>query len=340
MARLGTRLHDWFLETWYGRPGRGRWLQPAAWLFAGIARLRRALYAGGWLSRYRSRLPVVVVGNLTVGGTGKTPFVTWLARELSGRGLRVGVAMRGYKGAGGAARLVTDADTAATAGDEPLMLRRKLQVPVAIGARRAEAARLLEGVCDVIVCDDGLQHYSLARDIEIAVVDGSRQFGNGRLLPAGPLREPIGRLRDMDAVVVNGPGFEWPRAIRMRLEPVAVVALRDGSRRPLAEYSGKPVIAAAAIGNPGRFFSLLREHGVVVEERALPDHARFTPEAAGAGEGRPVLMTEKDAVKCEGGGWSDASYVEVEARVDAAAAAGLLERIGAIASRRQGNHRE
>ncbi|MEX0733384.1 MAG: tetraacyldisaccharide 4'-kinase [Steroidobacteraceae bacterium] len=337
---MATRLHDWLLETWYGDDRRGRWLRPAAWLFAGISRLRRASYVRGLLPRYRSRRPVVVVGNLTVGGTGKTPFVSWLARELAHRGLRPGIAMRGYGGAGGHARLLTSADTAATAGDEPLLLQRKLQIPIAIGARRADAARLLEDHCDVIVCDDGLQHYGLARDIEIAVVDGSRQFGNGRMLPAGPLREPVSRLGEMDAVVVNGHGFDWPSAIRMRLEPVAVVALRDGSRRPLTDFSGRQVTALAAIGNPGRFFSLLREHGVLVEERVLPDHGRFTLEAAGAGEGRAILMTEKDAVKCAGDGWNDAGYVEVEARVDAAAAAGLLARIEAMAAHRQGSHRE
>ena len=210
---MGRRLHDWLLATWYGGTGRGRWLLPLAWLFGGLARLRRTLYARGILGRYRSRRPVVIVGNLTIGGSGKTPFVVWLASELSRRRLRVGVAMRGYGGAGGAARRLTDADTAATAGDEPLMIRRRLSVPVAVAARRADAVRLLEPDCDVILCDDGLQHYALARDLEIVVVDGMRGFGNGRRLPAGPLREPVSRLDEADAVVVNGGGFERPGAI-------------------------------------------------------------------------------------------------------------------------------
>ncbi len=333
---MATRLHDWFLATWYGGTERGRWLQPAAWLFAVVVRLRRALYERGWLPRYRSRRPVFVVGNLTVGGTGKTPFVIWLARLLATRGLRVGIATRGYGGARGKARVLAADETAATAGDEPLLLRRKLGVPVAIAARRADAVRLLEADCDVVVCDDGLQHYALARDLEIAVVDGARRFGNGRMLPAGPLREPAARLADADVVVVNGPGFDWPSAIRMQLEPVAVVSLRDGSRRPLSDLSGREVTAIAAIGNPGRFFSLLREHGLVVTERALPDHAVYTPAVAGDGEGRPVLMTEKDAVKCADQGWRGAAYLEVEARVDADAAAGLFERIEALMKRRQG----
>ncbi len=333
---LGTRLHDWFLSTWYGDTARGRWLLPAAWLFGGLASLRRALYSWGVLPSYRSWRPVVVVGNLTVGGTGKTPFTVWLARELSRRELRVGVALRGYGGESGPARLVSATDSAITVGDEACLLRRKLGIPVAIAARRADAVRLLEDASDVIVCDDGLQHYALARDFEIAVVDGSRGFGNGRLLPAGPLREPVRRLGSVDAVVVNGGRFDWPSGIRMRIEPVAVVALRDGSRRPLSEYSGRDVTAIAAIGNPERFFALLRAQGLRVHTRVLPDHAGFEPAEAGAGTGQTILMTEKDAVKCTGDGWGDAGYLEVEARIDAPAASDLLERIAALATESKG----
>lgn len=333
---MGTRLHDWFLATWYGYTARGWWLLPFAWLFGVLAGLRRTLYAWGWLPRYRSRRPVIVVGNLTVGGTGKTPFVIWLARELSRRGFRVGVALRGYGSERGPARLVSASDSAATVGDEACLLRRKLEAPVAIGTRRADAVRLLEETCDAILCDDGLQHYALARDIEIAVVDGARGFGNGCLLPAGPLREPARRLAAVDAVVINGSGFDWPSAIRMRIEPLAVVSLRDGSRKPLAEYAGREVTAIAAIGNPERFFGLLRAHGLRVESRVLPDHARFTPREAGAGPGRSLLMTEKDAVKCTGDGWGDAGYLEVEARIDTDAASGLLEHIATLATKSGG----
>ena len=162
--------------------------------------------------------------------------------------------MRGYKGADGTARRLGNADSAAAAGDEALMIRRRLSVPVAIARLRADAVRLLEDDCDVILCDDGLQHYALARDVEIVVVDGMRGFGNGRLLPAGPLREPVSRLEGVDAVVINGPGYERAGAIRMRLEPTAVVSFRDGSRRPLSEFKGREVVAAAAIGNPRALF--------------------------------------------------------------------------------------
>lgn len=321
---MGKRLHDWLVETWYGPTRRGLWLLPFSWLFAGIAAIRRALYASGALRSYRSPRLVVIVGNLTAGGAGKTPFVAWLAGELARRGLAVGIALRGYGGTQGGARRVGDADAATDAGDEAVMLRRRLGMPVAIAARRAEAVRLLEPDCEVIVCDDGLQHYALGRDVEIAVIDGMRGFGNGLRLPAGPLREPVSRLDAVDAVVVNGEGTARAGAVRMRLVPVAVVALEGGSRRPLADFAGRAVVAAAAIGNPGRFFAMLREHGLVVEARALPDHARFTPELAGAGRGKPVLLTEKDAVKCAGDGWGDAAWVEVAPIVEGEAAAALL----------------
>lgn len=334
---MGKRLHDWFVETWYGGSRRGAWLLPLAAAFAAATAVRRGLYRRGILASYRSRRLVVVVGNLTVGGAGKTPFTMWLAGELARRGLRVGVALRGYGGARGPARRVGAGDPAAAAGDEAVMIRRRLSLPVAVGAARADAVRLLEGDCDVILCDDGLQHYALARDIEIAVVDGTRGFGNGWRLPAGPLREAVARLDEVDAVVVNGTGFRRPGALAMTLEPAAVVSLRDGSRRPLSHLAGREVIAAAAIGNPGRFFAMLRSHGLRVEARSFPDHARLSPALAGAGQGRPVLLTEKDAVKCTGAGWDDAAWVEVEARIESAGATDLVDAIARRAGGRSGD---
>jgi tetraacyldisaccharide 4'-kinase len=334
---MGNRLHDWFVTTWYGRTRRGAWLLPLAALFAGISVLRRWLYRGGILPTYRSTRLVVVVGNLTVGGAGKTPLVMWLAGELTRRGLRVGVALRGYGSAHSAARRIEPGDQAVEAGDEALVIRRRVNIPVAIGASRAEAVQLLENDCDAIVCDDGLQHYALARDFEIAVIDGMRGFGNGWRLPAGPLREPVARLEEVDAVVVNGAGHERRGALRMTLEPVAVVSLGDGSRRSLSELAGRHVVAAAAIGNPERFFAMLRAHGLSVETRALPDHARFTPELAGVGSGKPVLLTEKDAVKCVGPGWDGAAWVEVVPRIDTAGAMALVDAIVGKAAGRTGD---
>ncbi len=331
---MGAWLHDWLLETWYGDTRRGRWLLPLAWLYQALASLRQAVYRRGWLEAYHSRRLVVVVGNLTVGGTGKTPFVIWLAEALRARGLRVGIASRGYRVADDSARRVSLKDDAATVGDEARMLRRRLDLPVVVGADRAQAVRLLERHSEVILCDDGLQHPGLVPDIEIAVIDGVRGFGNGLLLPAGPLREHPARLKTVDAVVVNGPGFEWPDAITMRLVPLEVVSLDGMKHRPLADFSGRAVIGVAAIGHPKRFFELLRAAGLAVEERPLRDHATPTPEAAGAGKGRSVLMTEKDAVKCTGAGWQDAWYVAVEARIEGAAAARLIERVATTAAAR------
>ncbi|MGQ0429637.1 MAG: tetraacyldisaccharide 4'-kinase [Gammaproteobacteria bacterium] len=327
-------MHDWLIATWYSDGRRGRWLLPFGWLFGAVARLRRTLYARGWLPSYRSSRPVVMVGNLTAGGTGKTPLVAWLAERLATRGLRPGIALRGYGGGGGAARRVWASDVAHGAGDEAVLLARRTGKPVATAVRRADAVRMLEPDCDLILCDDGLQHYALARDLEIAVVDGERGLGNGRLLPAGPLREPASRLDQVAVVVVNGCGFQRPGATGMRLEAVAAVALADGRRRALTDFAGRPVVAAAAIGNPARFFALLRAHGIAAEERAFPDHAAFSPAQAGGGAGRALLMTEKDAVKCTGDGWQDAWYVEVEARVAEPGATALVDRIATLAAAR------
>ena len=323
-------MHDWLLETWYGGGQRGRWLQPLAWLFGGLVAMRRAAYRRRLLRRYRSPRPVVIIGNLSVGGTGKTPLVLWLASELTARGLRVGIASRGYRGADGTARRVTEADDAARAGDEAVLLHRRLRAPVAVGAKRVEAVQLLEPDCELILCDDGLQHYALERDFEIAVVDGARGLGNGRLLPAGPLREPRTRFDEVDAVVVHGAGFAWPGGLCMRLVPTDAVALADGARRPLAAFAGRSVDAIAAIGNPQRFFEMLREYGVQAEEHALPDHATIAPESLRRAATRPILMTEKDAVKCLRRP-SDAWYVEVEARVDGQAGAELVDRVTRLA---------
>ena len=330
-------MESWLLETWYGGGRRGWLLLPLAWLFAAAAGLRRFAYRRGLLARYRSQCAVAIVGNLTAGGTGKTPLVIWLARELAARGLRIGVASRGYRAPAGAARLVTAADDAAMVGDEPLLLSRRLGVPVAIAARRADAVRLLEPTCDLVISDDGLQHYALERDLEIAVVDGSRGLGNGLRLPAGPLREARSRLDNVAAVVVNGAGFAWPGAIQMTLQPTAAVALADQERRPLASFAGKRVRAVAAIGNPQRFFAMLREHGLAVDEHPLPDHAAIPRELLDGNGDQALLMTEKDAVKCTQGGLRHAWYVEVDAHIEGTGADDLMARIvGLVKDRKPG----
>lgn len=267
--------------------------------YGAIVRLRRRLYRSGVLRAQRLPIPVIVVGNITVGGAGKTPLVIALVTALRERGWKPGVVSRGYGGNARDPRLLgADPDPAAV-GDEPALIRARTGAPVAVGADRPAAARLLldKGV-DVIVADDGLQHYALARDAEICVVDGARRLGNGRLLPAGPLREPESRLRQVDFVVCNGGE---PRAgeTAMHLAADTAVSLVDVSRRqPLADLLQTRVHAVAGIGHPQRFFDTLRGYGIDVVEHPFPDHHRYTPNELAFGDGLPVLMTEKDAVKC------------------------------------------
>lgn len=322
-------MHDWLIATWYGGGRGGAWLQPLAWAFAALAGLHRGLYRLGLRRPYRARVPVVVVGNLTVGGTGKTPLVAWLGAQLEARGLRVGVVSRGYGRAGRGARRVTAADPAGEVGDEPALLARRLRGPIAVAARRVEALRLLEADCDLVLADDGLQHHALARDAEVVVIDGARGLGNGRRLPAGPLREPARRLDAVAAVVVNGPGYDRPGAIRMRLEPLRFVELPGGRAVPPGSFSGQRAHAVAAIGNPARFFDTLRALGVDPVEHPFRDHHAFAPGELDFGDGLPVLMTEKDAVKCAALAVPGAWYLEVGARLDPPGADRLLAAIDA-----------
>jgi tetraacyldisaccharide 4'-kinase len=288
-------------RLWYGRSALRWLLAPFSALFWLVSTLRRVAYRSGLLRSVRLPAPVVVVGNLSAGGTGKTPLVIWLAAHLQRRGLRPGILSRGYGGRSPAyPRLVTpDADPAAV-GDEPLLLSRRAGCPVVVDPDRARAGRWLlehEG-CDVLIGDDGLQHYRLARDLEIAVIDGRRRLGNGWVLPAGPLRETASRLRSVDLVVINGEAR--PGELGMRMAPSDLVSVVDrGVRRPLATIAGRSVHAIAAIGNPERFFALLRGHGAIVKARAFPDHHPYTVQDVEPPGDDPVIMTEKDAVKCE-----------------------------------------
>lgn len=292
-------LVDDLQDCWYGNRPSPWWAQPLAWLYGGVAATRRAMYRRGWLRSERLPVPVIVVGNIVAGGTGKTPLTIALVQALRRRGFKPGVVSRGYGGTARAPMLLGAQPDPAVAGDEPALIKLRTGAPVAIAAKRAEAARLLlpEGV-DVIVADDGLQHYALARDIEICVIDGVRRFGNGRLLPAGPLREPESRLRDVDFVMCNG-GDARQDEVAMHLALSDAVALADPSAvRPLATFSAHRVHAVAGIGHPSRFFAALRAFGVDPIEHPFPDHHRCTAADLAFDDGLSVLMTEKDAVKC------------------------------------------
>jgi tetraacyldisaccharide 4'-kinase len=291
--------HAWFNEIWYAGTPPPWWLRPLSTFYGAISALRRFAYARNLARSTPLSCPVIVVGNLTTGGTGKTPLVCWLAEQLKERGFRPGVVTRGYGGSSRAARLVLHTDAADVVGDEALLLARRARAPIAIGRNRPAAAQLLINAgCDVILSDDGLQHYALARDCEIIVIDGDRRFGNGQLLPAGPLREAPARLQRADAVVINGGEFKRDAALHMRLLATSAVAMKYGTTKPLREFSGQPVHAVAAIGNPQRFFAMLRAVGIRAIEHPLPDHARLTLEDISFADDLAVLMTEKDAVKC------------------------------------------
>jgi tetraacyldisaccharide 4'-kinase len=326
---------SWLNRIWYERPAPPWWLIPLSLAYGAVCGSRQFLYARGLRRPVSLPRPVIVVGNLTVGGTGKTPLVCWLASRLAERGFAPGIVTRGYGGSLRGVRLATAADDPAVVGDEPILLARRTGVPVAVGRDRPAAAQLLlEAGCDVIVSDDGLQHYALSRDCEIVVIDGDRRFGNGWLLPAGPLREKRTRLASADVVVVNGGRALLDGAFSMRLEARSAVAL-DGSRtRPLPAFAGLEVHAVAGIGHPERFFNTLRAHGIEVIGHALPDHARLTPKDVDFPDSRPVLMTEKDAVKCAHAADERHWYVPVSAYFEGGESTTLLDIVsGRIAGR-------
>ncbi len=321
---------SWLNKIWYGGVPPPWWMKPLSAVYAALSSMRRSAYSLHWARSTRLSCPVVVVGNLSVGGTGKTPLVCWLCGRLAESGLRPGVVTRGYGGTSRAPRLVQNSDNSDRVGDEAILLARRSRVPVATGRNRPAAAQLLiDAGCDVIVSDDGLQHYALQRDCEIVVIDGDRRFGNGRLLPAGPLRETPARLERADAVVVNGGDSPGEGALRMRLLATSAVAMKYGTSKPLREFSGQPVHAVAAIGNPQRFFAMLRAVGIDVLEHPLPDHARLGIEDISFADDLAVLMTEKDAVKCRDIAGPHHWYVPVSATF----AAGDAERLRSIVAR-------
>ena len=276
-------------------------LLPLSLLFCLVATIRRTLYTRGLVRAVSMPVPVIVAGNITVGGTGKTPLVLWLVDHLRSKGFRPGVVARGYGGNSQEwpRRVKADSDPREV-GDEPVLLARRAGCPCWVGPDRAAAAlRLLtEEPCDILISDDGMQHYRLRRDIEIAVMDGSRRLGNGLCLPAGPLRERRRRLGDTDLVVANGPPANGEHA--MRLEPDAAVNMADhGERRSLEQFTTEAAVhAVAGIGNPERFFRMLEGRGLKIQRHPFPDHHRFLPSEIDPPVPGPVLMTEKDAVKC------------------------------------------
>ncbi len=286
----------WYEGHWVSIP-----LLPLSWLFRLLVLIRRCLYQWGWLKTNQWSVPLIVVGNISVGGTGKTPFVIWLVDYLRTAGYQPGVVLRGY---GGNATVwpqqVTIDSDPVEVGDEAVLLARRCHCPVVAAPDRgaAVAALLKNSDCNIILSDDGLQHYAMGRDIEIVIVDGERRFGNGQMLPAGPLREPISRLLDVDLVIVNGEPIS-DGEYRMTLTQCYLYNLLDPSiRKEISQLKGETVHAIAGVGNPERFFKLLKKSGVDVIAHPFADHHTYTTDDLLFSDEQPVIMTEKDAVKC------------------------------------------
>ena len=308
-------MREWLQREWERKGGGALVLLPFTLVFAAITSLRRALYRWRILPVWRAPVPVVVVGNITVGGTGKTPLALAILDLLQRNGFTPGVIARGYgrvppgeNDPHGVVRVYPDIATPELFGDEPVLIARRSRVPVYISPDRPAAARALLAAhpeVDVLVSDDGLQHYALARDLEIAVVDGERRFGNGLLLPSGPLREPVSRLGRVDAVVVNGGHADtrWGKEqFAMRLAGERFASLTTNQEATPAEFAlmarGRQVVAVAGIGHPPRFFDHLSTLGVHARTLAFDDHHHYQPAELKLPGAEVIVMTEKDAVKC------------------------------------------
>lgn len=325
---------SWLEERWYQQRPAPFWLRPLELLYRAVVLKKRSDYLSGQKESYKAAVPVIIVGNITVGGTGKTPVVLWLLECLKAAGFKPGVVSRGYGAKAPCYPFVVTQDTLPSeGGDEPCMLVRRSGCPLVIDPDRPAAARrLLEQFdCDLIISDDGLQHYALSRDIELVVVDGRRGLGNGCCLPAGPLREPADRLIDVDFVIQNGGGDGVSGAFAMELEPTAFVSLDGRKRIAVDQWQEKRVHAVAGIGNPARFFDTLRSRaGIEPVEHPFADHHPYIAEDLDFEQDLPLVMTEKDAVKVshlkELEGW----YLEVSARLPAEFEAALLKKLEQI----------
>ncbi|KXS33854.1 MAG: Tetraacyldisaccharide 4'-kinase [Candidatus Gallionella acididurans] len=316
----------WLQNHWHRITPLHLILFPISLVFRLLVAIRRDMYRNGMLSSVQLLLPVIVVGNINVGGTGKTPLTLALARQLAEHGWHPLIVSRGYGGTTRQPQHVNDHSDAHKVGDEPLLMARRNICPVWIGRDRAETARTAlqaHPQCDVVLCDDGLQHYRLQRDVEIAVVDGENRFGNGLMLPAGPLREPESRLREVDAVVVNG-GAVPAGQYAMRLSGDRFYNLLDPEKQTAADhFQGRNNHAVAGIGNPQRYFQHLETLGISFTPHAFPDHHPFRANDFSFMDCDAILLTEKDAVKCTA--FADARYWVL--RVDAQIDSDLLERI-------------
>ncbi len=334
--RFDHRLTNWMLEAWYGSACWLHMLRPLSSVYRTLAEKNRHRYLNGEKPSWRAPVPVIVVGNITVGGAGKTPLVIAITQFFKAQGLRPGIVSRGYGGQSETYPLVVTADSQpAQVGDEPLLIACRTDCPVVVDPNRVEAVKKLiaDFECDLVISDDGLQHYALGRDIEICVIDGKRGLGNRCLLPEGPLRESHARLSELDFVVVNGESEQKFRLDQnvMSLQPAELQLVSaykyqhnsacgdvntTGSNSVKNKKPGEKINAVAGIGHPERFFQSLEAMGYDVIKRPFPDHYQFTSVDFAFKEMYPIVMTEKDAIKCQQLKLSDAWILPVEARVD------------------------
>lgn len=326
--------HQFFNRIWYQNSRWGWLFLPFHCALLPLITFRRWGCRTGLFKSHGVDCPVVVVGNISVGGTGKTPFLLWLYERLQQNGIQAGIISRGYKSDSNAALTVHADSLPEQVGDEPYMMYQRTQCPMVIASDRVAAAKqLLRDYphVQVILSDDGMQHYRLKRDIEIAMVDGTVGLGNGRLIPAGPLREPPSRLDKVDYIVANTKPFNDAPVMTLNAQTLQGIG-EDNTDTvcELSDFSEKTVHAVAGIGNPARFFDTLRQHDLNVIEHPFPDHYAFTPKDFEFNDGKPIILTEKDAVKCRNVRLNQLWYLPVVAQLPDVFESALLNHINTL----------
>lgn len=322
MRKLANR---WLQAVWYENNRSGFFLLPLAWLYQLIITARRFLYQYRIIQTEAFSISIIVVGNISVGGTGKTPLLIWLAKFLRSQGYRPGIISRGY---GGQAQQwpqwVNAESDASQVGDEAIVIAVQTQCPMAVGPIRTDDVKMLQqqSNCNIILADDGLQHYALQRTVEIAVIDGERRFGNAHCLPAGPLREPVSRLQQIPLLIANGTAQRGEYAMKMIGN--YAINLPTGEQKPLSDFKQRRCHAVAGIGNPQRFFKHLQAHGLRIKAHDFPDHHVYQAYDFAFSDTEAVLMTEKDAVKCTAFANSQFWFVPIQAAPDTAFGQQLL----------------
>jgi len=320
------------LDTyWYNSNLVALLLRPLSWFYCLLVYIRKKLYELNLKKSFSVDKPLIVVGNIAIGGSGKTPLLIALCNFLQSKGYEPGVVSRGYGGSVTGVKQVSKNDAASLVGDEPLMIHQKTNVPVVVGADRVAAVEYLlsHNKCDVVLSDDGLQHYRMARALEICVVDSIRGHGNGYCLPAGPLREPLSRLKDIDIVVYSAVNSDVAASDvdSYSLEFVALNRLNSDQQSAVSSLIGKTAHAVAGIGHPARFFQQLRDNGLTIVEHAFPDHHTYQESDFSGWNKECIIMTEKDAVKCGGFSLADAWFVNVQAKFSTSLELKLVDKL-------------